>query len=165
MSESSREKSNSNLISSDKKTLAERQAMGRNGGKALGVANAKRRAMREFGKQILNLPLDKADKKLCKALGLKSKDIQNKGYLAFVSCLQRATLDGNASALEKLFNMAGELSEDSGGMMGGDVGRTVVMLSPKVINLKNEDLINGMPKAIDVEDAEVVHKGDPDVSV
>lgn len=104
-----------NLVPMDQRTKEEARELGREGGRASGVARRRKRSLREAADLYLSLPV--ADRKSWNKIareGVDPEDIDNQ--MAMIIGLTQQAMKGDAKAAKVIVDLIGEAPNNGNGM-------------------------------------------------
>lgn len=104
-----------NLVPMDQRTKEEARELGREGGRASGIARRRKRSLREAADLYLSLPV--ADRKSWNKIareGVDPEDIDNQ--MAMIIGLTQRAMKGDAKAAKVIVDLIGEAPNNGNGM-------------------------------------------------
>ena len=104
-----------NLVPMDQRTKEEARELGREGGRASGIARRRKRSLREAADLYLSLPV--ADRKKWNKIareGVDPEDIDNQ--MAMIIGLTQQAMKGDAKAAKVIVDLIGEAPNNGNGM-------------------------------------------------
>jgi hypothetical protein len=104
-----------NLVPMDQRTKEEARELGREGGRASGIARRRKRSLREAADLYLSLPV--ADRKSWNKIareGVDPEDIDNQ--MAMIIGLTQQAMKGDAKAAKVIVDLIGEAPNNGNGM-------------------------------------------------